>query len=222
MRQKSGKTRTAGTPLSVPLRKAEDPSRGLDSLGSDRGKRKQGRHSRHCTRSMPVLNLTQYLTQACQVLCIKWKRRPDEDESLPSSQNGAEVQRTGLSDAKATFILPTEPLGFLGLRSHGQEIPLPPHSSLPLSLRTIMVIVNQPPCTEHRVLHTSSLIMVRLDDLHLTSEEVELREVNGLPRPHSGVHARGQVKVPLQACLVALPTLRPAPILRILYSWTAL
>lgn len=184
MWQKPGKTRTVGTPLCVPLRKAEDRSRGLDSLGSHRGKRKQGGHSRHCTRPMPVLNLTPYLKQTYEILCIKWQWRPNEDESLPSSQHGAEVQRTGLSDAKATFILPTEPLGLLGLRSHGQEIPIPPHSSLPLLLRTIMVIVNQPPCTEHRVLHTSSLIIVRLDDL--TSEEVALREVHGLPRPHSG------------------------------------
>lgn len=53
-------------PLSVPLRKAENGTRGLDSLGSD-----GGTESRYCARLMPVLNLTQSLKQAYKL--SRWK-----------------------------------------------------------------------------------------------------------------------------------------------------
>lgn len=54
-----------------------------------------------------------------------------------------------------------------------------------LGAHNTTVIVSWPPLTEHHTSHSASLVVVRPGDPHLRWEEVELREVGGLPRPHS-------------------------------------
>lgn len=109
-------------------------------------------------------------------------------------------------------ILSAEPLSLPEwLKSQWQEILIPPQSSLHLELRTTTVTVNQPPCTEHHILHTSSLIVLRLDDPHLTSEEVELREVNGLPRPHSRYVCRAKQEFQCKPTWFLSPQRSPFP-----------
>lgn len=99
-------------------------------------------------------------------------------------------------------------------KSQGQNMPIPPS---PPDTWNSEPQGNSQPAPVHRahVSHTPSLFVVRRGR-HRTSEEVQLREVDRLPRPHS--ECVGGPREPVSF----LTTLHPLPRRWLLYSRTPL
>lgn len=122
--QKSGETKMVGTRcLSLRGGQRIEP-RAWTHWAQTQINGKEGRHNRRCARSTPVSNFMG-LKQAERASCVStWKQPRGEDESLPGSHRGVEVQAS-LSAANTNFSPPNHS-AFQGSRVRGKKYPLFP------------------------------------------------------------------------------------------------